>query len=286
MTPFSNCNPTFVLGNTPPSGLRPSSAPTRLRAPRTSYLPIEPLDSSALQFRTLATKGRAWDVSPRAPSPLSLPVPLAVDDHDEIEYMPPTVEQEPWAPLEVWAMPDYRELGSALRARAEGGRRRMGTTANADALLALPELDPSLDDPCVIVRTTSSTNAASTAPASKTRRPPATMSANLCRAVHYRADSANDLNTLHAAAATEAALSYTTRESAGIIFVFEDASSGGYSFGPRVGRRLRVPRPRKRKHKHTSNEGCVVSYLSVTADNRRPLTAQTCWMALLVACPA
>ncbi|KAJ7234882.1 hypothetical protein B0H12DRAFT_1142297 [Mycena haematopus] len=55
------------------------------------------------------------------------PCPLAVDvdDHDEAEYMPPTVELQPWAPPDEWAMPDYKELGSTLR-RERSGRERMG----------------------------------------------------------------------------------------------------------------------------------------------------------------
>ncbi|KAJ7234885.1 hypothetical protein B0H12DRAFT_1327598 [Mycena haematopus] len=195
-TPFANRNQTLVLENTPPSGPRPSSARTHLRAPRTSHLPIEAPDFSALQFHTPATNGRPWDVSPLAPSPLPLPVPLAVDvdDHDEVEYMPPKVELQPWAPPDEWAMPDYKELGSALRARAEGWAWAYGDDGEVgievDAefpqvempVWALPELDPLLDDPFAITRAMSSTNAASTVPASKTRRPLATMSATTKRA--------------------------------------------------------------------------------------------------------
>jgi hypothetical protein len=121
-------------GVTPASAPRPSSARTHVRAPRTSNgksaTPLSNLNFAALptqhelQFQTPATNGRPWDVSPLAPSPLALPVPLPVGEEDEedfseIEYMPPKLQvEETWVPPFDFDLPHYGDVGKRLRERA------------------------------------------------------------------------------------------------------------------------------------------------------------------------
>ncbi|KAJ6594659.1 hypothetical protein B0H19DRAFT_1096340 [Mycena capillaripes] len=169
--PVKNQTP---AGATPASAPRPSATRTHVRAPRTSGSAIKSvpafaglqLNANPLQFQTPAINGRPWDVSPLAPSPIALPATVSVpeeenDDLDEIEYMPPKMDvQATWVPPYEFDLPNYGEVGRALRAGAcaypvddEHAQVDFEVTSAPEVegeswampVLRLPTLDP--DDP-------------------------------------------------------------------------------------------------------------------------------------------
>ncbi|KAF8170537.1 hypothetical protein K438DRAFT_212204 [Mycena galopus ATCC 62051] len=208
---LENTKPSAPDGTTPASAPRPSSARTHLRAPRNSsgrHAPIEapdfaslaapsfstayPYPDNAHAFQTPAVNGRPWDVSPLAPSPIALPavLPEEEDDYEEIEYMPPKLELEGQRWVPQFEMPDYGEVGRAMRMRAQGYHyddelpmegeipTGAGTGDCWDEMpaLALPELES--DDPFASAIITSSTKPETTTSATArktiapgTRRP-------------------------------------------------------------------------------------------------------------------
>ncbi|EED78599.1 predicted protein [Postia placenta Mad-698-R] len=89
--------------------LRPSSARTSLRIPRTS--------GGKYEFKTPITQGNHWDVSDGdidVESEIQSEEQEAVqeEDYDEIEYMPPTAIIPPYEP--PFEMPDYKVLGKTM----------------------------------------------------------------------------------------------------------------------------------------------------------------------------
>ncbi|EED79033.1 predicted protein [Postia placenta Mad-698-R] len=89
--------------------LRPSSARTSLRIPRTS--------GGKYEFKTPITQGNHWDVSD---GDIDVEPEIQPDeqeavqeeDYDEIEYMPPTAIIPPYEP--PFEMPDYTVLGKTM----------------------------------------------------------------------------------------------------------------------------------------------------------------------------
>ncbi|KAJ8454946.1 hypothetical protein ONZ45_g19109 [Pleurotus djamor] len=91
---------------TPDSVLRPSSTRKHARVPR----------SAEKNFQTPFTTGNHWDVGDVS---LELEAEVNVEeaeivDHDEIEYMPPKMPEQPFVPPFDFPMPNYKELGCAL----------------------------------------------------------------------------------------------------------------------------------------------------------------------------
>jgi len=95
----------------PPTVLRPSSTRKSLRVPR----------SSSKSFETPDARGRRpnWDVSDGDISvefgsafTISDEPAIAEEDDDEIEYMAPSVPEQPYDP--GFEMPDYKALGAAI----------------------------------------------------------------------------------------------------------------------------------------------------------------------------
>ncbi|KAJ8507240.1 hypothetical protein ONZ45_g10366 [Pleurotus djamor] len=91
---------------TPDSVLRPSSTRKHARVPR----------SAEKNFQTPFTTGNHWDVGDVS---LELETEDNVEeaeivDHDEIEYMPPKMPEQPYVPPFDFPMPNYKELGCAL----------------------------------------------------------------------------------------------------------------------------------------------------------------------------
>ncbi|KAH9949117.1 hypothetical protein B0H21DRAFT_688884 [Amylocystis lapponica] len=96
---------------TPGALLRPSSMRKSLRIPRTST------GGGKLDFTTPVTQGNHWDVSDEelqvgAEAGVEEPEAEPAEDFDELEYMPPTALDVPYAP--PFEMPDYKVLGRNL----------------------------------------------------------------------------------------------------------------------------------------------------------------------------
>ncbi|CAA7260777.1 unnamed protein product [Cyclocybe aegerita] len=97
-------------GNTPESGQRPSSMRKHIKHPRLS----------GKNFQTPMNRGNHWEISDDEgivldTQPMQETIVEDEDDFDEVEYGPPNTLDLPYQPPFDFELPDYKEVGKALR---------------------------------------------------------------------------------------------------------------------------------------------------------------------------
>ncbi|KAJ3501804.1 hypothetical protein NLJ89_g9176 [Agrocybe chaxingu] len=97
-------------GNTPESGQRPSSMRKHIKHPRLS----------GKNFQTPMNKDNHWEISDDEgivldTQPTQETIVEDEDDFDEVEYGPPNTLDLPYEPPFDFELPDYKEVGKALR---------------------------------------------------------------------------------------------------------------------------------------------------------------------------